>query len=77
MLSPQDLQTWTVQRFKVLGVVIDIFMNDNPILRKGLTLKQKFMYARAFVQSVGNLEYRFLSLSDHLFPNFYRTGKCI
>ncbi|MGF1910796.1 cellulose synthase catalytic subunit [Vibrio kasasachensis] len=48
MLSPQDLQTWTVQRFKYSGGAIDIFMNDNPILRKGLNLKQKLMYGASF-----------------------------
>ena len=48
MLSPQDLQTWTVQRFKYSGGSIDIFMNDNPIFRKGLTFKQKLMYGASF-----------------------------
>ncbi|MGF1683605.1 glycosyltransferase family 2 protein [Photobacterium minamisatsumaniensis] len=48
MLSPQDLQTWTVQRFKYSGGSIDIFMNDNPILRKGMDWKQKMMYGASF-----------------------------
>ncbi|EGU36015.1 putative glycosyl transferase [Vibrio sp. N418] len=48
MLSPQDLQTWTVQRFKYSGGSIDIFMNDNPIFRKGLNFKQKLMYGASF-----------------------------
>lgn len=48
MLSPQDLQTWTVQRFKYSGGSIDIFMNDNPVFRKGLNLKQKMMYGASF-----------------------------
>ncbi|EGU31958.1 putative glycosyl transferase [Vibrio ichthyoenteri ATCC 700023] len=48
MLSPQDLQTWTVQRFKYSGGSIDIFMNDNPVFRKGLNLKQKLMYGASF-----------------------------
>ncbi|WP_117236361.1 glycosyltransferase [Vibrio maerlii] len=48
MLSPQDLQTWMVQRFKYSGGSIDIFMNDNPIFRKGLSLKQKLMYGASF-----------------------------
>ncbi|WP_413113481.1 glycosyltransferase [Thaumasiovibrio sp. DFM-14] len=48
MLSPQDLQTWTVQRFKYSGGSIDIFMNDNPIFRKGLSLGQKLMYGASF-----------------------------
>ncbi|MDA0148136.1 glycosyltransferase family 2 protein [Vibrio sp. LaRot3] len=48
MLSPQDLQTWTVQRFKYSGGSIDIFMNDNPVFRKGLKFKQKLMYGASF-----------------------------
>ena len=48
MLSPQDLQTWTVQRFKYSGGSIDIFMNDNPLFRKGMNLKQKLMYGASF-----------------------------
>lgn len=48
MLSPQDLQTWTVQRFKYSGGSIDIFMNDNPLFRKGMSLKQKLMYGASF-----------------------------
>ncbi len=48
MLSPQDLQTWTVQRFKYSGGSIDIFMNDNPLFRKGMSIKQKLMYAASF-----------------------------
>ncbi|WP_299013176.1 glycosyltransferase [uncultured Photobacterium sp.] len=48
MLSPQDLQAWTVQRFKYSGGSIDIFMNDNPLFRKGMGLKQKLMYGASF-----------------------------
>ncbi|WP_281222348.1 glycosyltransferase family 2 protein [Photobacterium sanguinicancri] len=48
MLSPQDLQTWTVQRFKYSGGSIDIFMNDNPLFRKGMNFKQKLMYGASF-----------------------------
>ena len=48
MLSPQDLQSWTVQRFKYSGGSIDIFMNDNPLFKKGMSLKQKFMYGASF-----------------------------
>jgi cellulose synthase (UDP-forming) len=48
MLSPQDLQSWTVQRFKYSGGSIDIFMNDNPIFRSGLNFKQKLMYGSSF-----------------------------
>ena len=52
MLSPQDLQTWTVQRFKYSGGAIDIFMNDNPIVRKGLSWKQKVMYGASFWSNI-------------------------
>ncbi|MCG7499812.1 cellulose synthase catalytic subunit [Vibrio sp. Of7-15] len=48
MLSPQDLQTWTVQRFKYSGGAIDICMNDNPLFKKGMKLKQKIMYTASF-----------------------------
>jgi len=45
MLSPQDLLTWTVQRFKYAGGTIDIAKNDNPVFRKGMSLPQRVMYA--------------------------------
>lgn len=48
MLSPQDLLTWTVQRFKYAGGSLDILINDNPIFRKGLTLPQRMMYGTTF-----------------------------
>lgn len=48
MLSPQDLVTWTVQRFKYAGGSLDILFNDNPIFRKGLTLPQRLMYGTTF-----------------------------
>ncbi|MDO6591888.1 cellulose synthase [Loktanella sp. D2R18] len=48
MLSPQDLLTWTVQRFKYAGGSLDILVNDNPIFRKGLTFGQRMMYTTTF-----------------------------
>ncbi|WP_417270979.1 glycosyltransferase [Celeribacter sp.] len=48
MLSPQDLVTWTVQRFKYAGGSLDILVHDNPLFRKGLTLPQRLMYATTF-----------------------------
>ena len=45
MLSPQDLLTWTVQRFKYAGGTLDIALNDNFLLRKGLSFPQRMMYA--------------------------------
>ncbi|MFN8674467.1 MAG: cellulose synthase catalytic subunit [Candidatus Sericytochromatia bacterium] len=44
MLSPQDLYSWSVQRFKYAGGTLDIALNDNPIFREGLSHKQKLMY---------------------------------
>lgn len=48
MLSPQDLLTWTIQRFKYAGGSLDIMVNDNPIFRRGLTLGQRMMYGMTF-----------------------------
>ncbi len=48
MLSPQDLLSWTVQRFKYAGGSLDIFFHDNPIIRGGLTLPQRLMYLTTF-----------------------------
>jgi cellulose synthase (UDP-forming) len=53
MLSPQDLLTWTVQRFKYAGGTLDIARNDNPILRPGLTLMQRLMYATTIWSYLG------------------------
>ncbi|WP_376873939.1 glycosyltransferase [Albirhodobacter sp. R86504] len=48
MLSPQDLLTWTVQRYKYAGGSLDILVNDNPLFRRGLSLPQRLMYATTF-----------------------------
>jgi cellulose synthase (UDP-forming) len=53
MLSPQDLLTWTIQRFKYAGGSLDIFIHDNPIFRDGLTLAQKAMYLATFWSYMG------------------------
>ena len=53
MLSPQDLQAWTVQRFKYAGGSLDILWNDNPILQPGLTFAQKLMYGSTFWSYLG------------------------
>lgn len=55
MLSPQDLLTWTIQRFKYAGGSLDIFFNDNPVTRPGLTLPQRLMYATTFWSYLGAL----------------------
>jgi cellulose synthase (UDP-forming) len=48
MLSPQDLVTWTVQRFKYAGGSLDILKNDNPLFRRGLSFPQRMMYGMTF-----------------------------
>lgn len=48
MLSPQDLLSLTVQRFKYAGGSLDIFFHANPIFRPGLSLAQRAMYLTTF-----------------------------
>jgi cellulose synthase (UDP-forming) len=48
MLSPLDMQSWAMQRFKYAGGTLDIMMNDNPLLSRGMTFRQKLMYAMTF-----------------------------
>ncbi|WP_431300696.1 glycosyltransferase [Tabrizicola sp. BL-A-41-H6] len=48
MMSPNDLLSWTIQRFKYAGGTLDILRTDNPLFRKGLTLPQKLMYGVTF-----------------------------
>ena len=55
MLSPQDLQSWTVQRFKYAGGTLDIAFHDNPLFRPGLSLRQRLMYAATFWSYLGVL----------------------
>jgi len=55
MLSPQDLLTWTIQRFKYAGGTLDIALHDNPVLRSGMTLPQKLMYLSTFWSYFGCL----------------------
>lgn len=44
MLSPQDLGSWTTQRFKYAAGTVDIAVHDNPILRHNLSPSQRMMY---------------------------------
>lgn len=53
MLSPQDLLTWTIQRYKYAGGSLDIFLNDNPIIHSGLSLAQRVMYLTTFWSYLG------------------------
>jgi cellulose synthase (UDP-forming) len=55
MLSPQDLVSWTVQRFKYAGGTLDICFHDNPLFRPGLTLAQRLMYAATFWSYLGGI----------------------
>jgi cellulose synthase (UDP-forming) len=53
MLSPQDLLSWTVQRFKYAGGSLDILVHDNPVFRRGLSFWQRVMYAATFWSYLG------------------------
>jgi cellulose synthase (UDP-forming) len=53
MLSPQDLLTWTIQRFKYAGGSLDIFFRDNPVTKPGMTLGQRIMYLATFWSYLG------------------------
>ncbi|QPQ54981.1 glycosyltransferase [Allosphingosinicella flava] len=53
MLSPQDLLTWTIQRFKYAGGSLDILFHDNPLFRRGLTVRQRLMYLSTFWSYLG------------------------
>lgn len=55
MLSPQDLLSWSIQRFKYAGGSLDILFNDNPLFRAGMTLPQKLMYATTFWSYLGSI----------------------
>lgn len=48
MLSPLDLKSWAMQRYKYAGGTLDIMFNDNPLFRKGMSVQQKLMYAMTF-----------------------------
>ena len=48
MMSPSDLLSWTIQRFKYAGGTLDILRRDNPFFRRGLTLRQRVMYGVTF-----------------------------
>ena len=48
MLSPQDLLSWTVQRFKYAGGSLDILFHSNVMFGPGLTIWQRIMYASTF-----------------------------
>ncbi|MES2301658.1 MAG: cellulose synthase catalytic subunit [Pseudomonadota bacterium] len=53
MLSPQDLLTWTIQRFKYAGGSLDILFHDNPVTAPGMSLGQRLMYLTTFWSYLG------------------------
>jgi cellulose synthase (UDP-forming) len=55
MLSPQDLLTWMIQRFKYAGGTLDIALRDNPLLRGRMTVPQRLMYLTTFWSYLGCL----------------------
>jgi len=48
MLSPQDLLSWVIQRFKYAGGTLDICFHDNPLFRGRMTWAQRVMYLSTF-----------------------------
>lgn len=48
MLSPQDLLSWVIQRFKYAGGTLDICFRDNPLFRGRMTWAQRAMYLSTF-----------------------------
>jgi len=55
MLSPQDLLTWMIQRFKYAGGTLDIALRDNPLFRGQMSLPQRLMYLTTFWSYFGCL----------------------
>jgi cellulose synthase (UDP-forming) len=55
MLSPQDLLSWSIQRFKYAGGSLDILFHDRPLTRAGLTWPQKIMYGATFYSYLGGI----------------------
>lgn len=53
MLSPQDLLTWIVQRYKYAGGTLDICLRENPLFRGHMTLAQRIMYLTTFWSYIG------------------------
>jgi cellulose synthase (UDP-forming) len=55
MLSPQDLLTWMIQRFKYAGGTLDIALRDNPLFKGGMAAGQRLMYLTTFWSYLGCL----------------------
>lgn len=48
MLSPQDLLSWMIQRFKYAGGTLDICFRDNPLFKGRMSWAQRAMYLSTF-----------------------------
>ena len=48
MLSPLDMKSWAMQRYKYAGGSLDILLNDNPIFKPGLNIQKRLFYAMTF-----------------------------
>ena len=55
MLSPQDLLTWMIQRFKYAGGTLDIALRDNPLFKGRMGIAQRLMYLTTFWSYLGCL----------------------
>lgn len=55
MLSPQDLLTWSIQRFKYAGGTLDITLHDNPVFRRGLSIPQRILYGATVWSYLGGI----------------------
>ncbi len=55
MLSPQDLQSWMIQRYKYAGGSLDIALRDNPVFRGKMSWSQRLMYMTTFWSYFGCL----------------------
>jgi cellulose synthase (UDP-forming) len=53
MLSPQDLLSWAIQRFKYAGGTLDIMARDNPLFKGRMSLRQRLMYLSTFWSYLG------------------------
>lgn len=55
MLSPQDLLSWTVQRFKYAAGSLDICFHYGPLWKPGLTIQQRLIYGATFYSYLGGI----------------------
>lgn len=55
MLSPQDLHSWMVQRFKYAGGTLDIAFHDNPVFMRGMSIPQRLMYGATIWSYFGGI----------------------